>query len=374
MGSAAAYQLARRGQRVLGIEQFTPAHDLGSSHGATRIVRRAYFESPEYVPLLNRAYELWDELSADFGEELFTRCGCLMIGRKDSPIVSGTLSSAQRWSIPHEVLDAEAMHDRFPQFNLSDDQIAVLEPDAGYARPEVAVLAQIELAIEAGAELWFDTEVDSVQLGPGGVHISAGDQELVAPKVVLATGAWASRLANLDQYPITVSRQTMHWFAPTTSVLDFTADRLPVYLWDWPVEPGEPPAEIYGFPYQQGDSGVKVALYHDGDATDIDPDAVGRAVTDADATRLAELLPQALPTLAGKRIDGKVCMYTSVPGDDFVLGYHPGAYGRVVLAIGFSGHGFKFAPVVGEIAADLVIHGETTYDIGFLSPARLSRS
>jgi sarcosine oxidase len=374
MGAAAALQLARRGQRVLGIEQFTPAHDLGSSHGATRIVRRAYFESPAYVPMLNRAYELWDELSADFGEELFTRCGCLMIGRPDSAIVSGTRRSAEQWSIPHEILDARALRSRFPQFAVPDDQIAVWEPDAGFVRPEAAVLAQLELAIDAGAELWFDTEVDSVQLGPGGVHVSADDQDLVAPKAVIATGAWASRLANLDRYPITVSRQTMHWFAPTTSVLDFTPDKLPVFVWDWPVAPGEPPAELYGVPYQKGESGVKVALYHDGADNDVNPDRIERVIGDADARRLMELLPQALPTLAGKRLDGKPCMYTSVPGDDFVLGFHPGAYGRVVLAVAFSGHGFKFAPVVGEIAADLVIDGETSHDIEFLSPARLSGS
>jgi monomeric sarcosine oxidase len=372
MGSAAAYQLARRGQRVLGIDQFTPAHELGSSHGANRIVRRAYFEGSPYVPLMARSYELWDELSAEFGEQLFTRCGCLMIGRPDSPIVRGTRASATQWAIPHEILDAAAVRSRFPQFAVPTGQVAVLEPDAGYVRPEVTVLAQIELAMAAGAELWFDTEVESVELGPGGVHLIAGDQELVAPKAVIATGAWATKLANLDRYPLTVSRQTMHWFAPTTSVLDFTADKMPVFLWDWPVADGEPPAELYGFPYLEGDSGVKVGLYHDGADGDIDPDLLERVVDDSDAVRLAEVLSQALPTLAGKRLDGKACMYGAVPGDDFVLGLHPGGSERVVVAVGFSGHGFKFAPVVGEIAADLVITGSTRHDIGFLAPARLT--
>jgi sarcosine oxidase len=374
MGSAAAYELARRGQRVLGIEQFTPAHDLGSSHGATRIVRKAYFEKPDYVPLLIRAYERWAELSADFGEELMTRCGALMIGRPDSPIVAGTLESARRWDLPHEVLDAAAMRERFPQFTLPDDQIAVFEADAGYVRPEATVLANLELAIDAGAELWFDTEVESVQLGPDGVHITTGTEELTAPRAVIATGAWASRLANLDQYPITVERQTMHWYTPTTSVADFTSDRFPVYLWDWPVPDGEPPLEIYGFPYQDGDSGIKVALYHSGKDSDVDPDLIERTVTDADAARLQAVLPLTLPSLTGERVGGKVCMYTSVPGDDFVLGIHPGSSGRVVLAIGFSGHGFKFAPVVGEIAADLVIDGTTKHEIGFLSPDRFADS
>jgi sarcosine oxidase len=372
MGSAAAYHLARRGQRVLGIDQFTPAHELGSSHGGSRIVRRAYFEGSAYVPLMNRSYQLWDELSADFGEQLFTRCGCLMIGRPDSPIVRGTVGSAEQWNIPHEVFDGAAMRARFPQFAVPSEQVAVLERDAGYVRPEVAVLAQLELAIAAGAELWFDTEVESVELRPSGVHLIAADQELMAPKVVIATGAWATKLANLDHYPLTVSRQTMHWYAPTTSVLDFTPDKMPVYLWDWPVADGEPPAELYGFPYLPGDSGVKVGLYHDGVHQDIDADLVERAVDDSDAVRLAKVLSEALPTLAGERVDGKACMYSAVPGDDFVLGMHPGGSERVVLAVGFSGHGFKFAPVVGEIAADLAISGSTRQDIGFLSPARLT--
>jgi sarcosine oxidase len=155
-------------------------------------------------------------------------------------------------------------------------------------------------------------------------------------------------------------------------VLDFTPDKMPVYLWDWPVADGEPPAELYGFPYLPGDSGGKVGLYHDGVHQDIDADLVERAVDDSDAVRLAKVLSEALPTLAGERVDGKACMYSAVPGDDFVLGMHPGGSERVVLAVGFSGHGFKFAPVVGEIAADLAISGSTRQDIGFLSPARLT--
>ncbi|HEY2042060.1 MAG TPA: N-methyl-L-tryptophan oxidase [Jatrophihabitans sp.] len=372
MGSAAAYHLVRRGQRVLGIEQFTPAHAFGSSHGATRIVRQAYFERPDYVPLLRRTYELWDELSADFGEPLFERCGALMIGLPDSPIVAGTLASAQRWSLPHEVLDAAAMRGRFSQFALPDDQIAVFEANAGFARAEASVLANIELAIDLGADLWFDTEVESVELGPGGVYITAADETLVAPKAVIATGAWAPKLANLDQYSVAVTRQTVHWFDPVASVADFLPDKFPVFVWDWPVPDGQPPTEIYGFPYQQGDSGVKVGLYRDG--TPADPDTVDRTVTDADASRLIDAISVALPTLAGNRLGGIACMYAGVQDNDFVLGIHPGSSGRVVLAVGFAGHGFKFAPVVGEIVSDLVIDSATRHEIGFLAPTRLAET
>jgi sarcosine oxidase len=297
-----------------------------------------------------------------------------MIGRPDSPVVAGTLESARRWSLPHDVLDSAAMRSRFPQFALSDDQIAVFEADAGFVRAEASILANLELALDAGAELWFDTEVEAVELGPGGVYLSTGEAEVVAPRAVLATGAWAPRLANLHQFPITVQRQTMHWFEPVSTVADFTADRFPVYVWDRPVPPGGTPAELYGFPYLPGDVGVKAGLYHDGDGSDVEPDALDRVVTEADAARLADQLETALPTLGGKWVSGAACMYPGVPDDDFVLGIHPGSSGRIVLAIGFSGHGFKFHPVVGEIVADLVTDGTTGHDIEFLSPNRLPRT
>ena len=370
MGSAAAYQLARRGQRVLGLEQFTPAHTLGSSHGGSRIVRKAYFERPDYVPMLVRAYTLWDELSADFGEQLFTRNGALMIGRPDSPVVAGALASARQWDLPHELLDAAAMRERFGQFALPADQVAVLDLDAGFIRPEVAVLANLELAADAGAELWFDTVVESIELGPGGVHLSAGGEQLTAPKVVLATGAWGDRLAGLDDLGLGVERQTVHWYR-AGRLADFAPDRFPAYLWDVPVAAGEPDAQIYGFPCLTGENLVKAALYHDGSPATADPDALDRTVTEADYGRLGGLLADCLPGLdSAAPVRSETCMYPCAGDNDFVLGLHPGSSGRVVLAVGFGGHGFKFTPVVGEIVADLVIDGSTRHEIGFLAPTR----
>ncbi|HTZ43162.1 MAG TPA: N-methyl-L-tryptophan oxidase [Jatrophihabitans sp.] len=369
MGSAAAYQLARRGLRVVGIEQFGPAHTLGSSHGGSRIVRKAYFEGPAYVPLLQRSYQLWDELSAEFGEQLFTRCGALMIGAPDSPVVTGARASAERWQLPHELLDGEALRRRYPQFRLPADQVAVFESDAGYALPEATVLANLELAADAGAELWFDTTVEAVELGPSGVHVTAADEELVAPKAVLATGAWADRLAHLDRYPLSVTRQSTHWFTPARPD-DFDPARFPVYLWDAPVPPGAPDVQLYGFPRLPGEAEVKAARYRDAGTGPVDPDALDRVVTARDHEPVGELLSRALPGLAGPPVRSSVCMYPAAAGDDFVLGLHPGSSGRVVLAVGFSGHGFKFTPVVGEIVADLVTEGRSRLDLGFLSPAR----
>jgi sarcosine oxidase len=368
MGSASVHQLARRGLRVLGIEQFGPAHTLGSSHGGSRIVRKAYFENPAYVPLLVRSYQLWDELSAAFGEQLFVRCGALMMGDRQSPVVAGALASAEQWGLPYELLDAAEVHRRFPQFQLPADQLALYEADAGYARPEAAVLANLELAIEADAELWFDTVVESVELGPDGVHLSAAGEELRAAKVVLATGAWADRLAGLDRFPLSTTRQTVHWFG-TDRPDDFAAERFPVYLWD---APGGIDRQLYGFPRLPSEAGVKAAVYR-ASPTPIDPDKLDRTVTEADLGPVRELLARLLPELSGEAVDSSVCMYPGAAGDDFVLGIHPGSAGRVVLAVGFSGHGFKFIPVVGEIVADLVTDGSSRLDIGFLSPDRFAR-
>jgi sarcosine oxidase len=372
MGSAAAYSLAARGQRVLGIEQFTPAHSLGSSHGGTRIVRKAYFEKPDYVPLLIRAYELWDELSAAAGAQLFTRCGALMIGRPDSAVVSGTLASARRWGLPHEVLDPAGLRAKYPQFALPEDQLAVYEADAGFVRPEDTVLANHQLAVAAGAELRFETAVEQLDLGPDGVRLVAGGEELHAPRVVVATGAWAGRLADLDTYPVQAQRQTVHWLRPRTSVADFEPEVFPVYLWSLPVAPGADRVELYGFPHQQGDEGVKAAFYHDWLNPDVDPDTMQRTVSEAECQSLSQVLTPGLPGLSDECVHSQVCLYPSTPDDDFVLGVHPGSSGRVVLALGFGGHGFKFVPVVGEIVADLVLDGATRHDIGFLSPDRFA--
>jgi sarcosine oxidase len=320
--------------------------------------------------MLVRAYTLWDELSADFGEQLLIRTGALMIGRPDGPTVPGSLASARQWNLPHELLDAAAMRERFPQFALPADQVAVLDIDAGFARPEAAVLANLELAVDAGAELWFDTVVESVELGPAGVHLSAGGEQLTAPKVVLAAGAWADRLANLDELGLGVERQTVHWYH-ADRLADFAPDRFPAYLWEFPVAEGEPPTQVYGFPCLEGERLVKAALYHDGSPATANPDALDRTVTEADYGRLGRLLADSLPGLdSAAPVRSETCMYPCAADNDFVLGLHPGSSGRVVLAVGFAGHGFKFTPVVGEIVADLVIEGSSRHEIGFLSPTR----
>lgn len=370
-GSSAAAELARRGLRVLGVEQFTPAHDRGSSHGATRIIRRAYFERPDYVPLLNRAYELWDALCAETGQPLFVRCGALFVGTEASRLVTGSLRSAREHGLAHEWLDSSAIRSRFPQFAVPDESVAVYEPDAGYVLAEPSILAQLDRARAAGADLRFETLVREVQADPAGdgVLVDVGSEQLRAARVVIAAGAWAPRLIPQAGLPYEVTRQTVHWFAPDEvgALEDFAPERFPVYCAD--LGGG---AEIYGFPHQQGDSGVKVGLYHELTPIPVDPDQLDRTITERDVDIISSYVARGLPLLAGRHLDGIVCLFAAVPDDDFVLGFHPALDERFILACGFSGHGFKFAPVVGEIVGDLVIDGATRHDIAFLSPGRLS--
>jgi sarcosine oxidase len=364
MGSAAARHLARRGARVLGLEQFTPAHALGSSHGDTRIVRMAYFEAPEYVPLLRRAYELWDELEADTGQQLFVRAGALMIGAADSEVVRGTLASAERYYLPHELLDRTAMARRFPQFALRPGEQAVFERNAGFVNPEVVVRAHLELAARDGAELRFETAVTSWRADADGVVVNTAGGSFRGRRLVIAAGAWADRMAPGLGAPLRVARRVMHYLQPVASAADFAVDRFPVYVY----ETGARDA-IYGFPWvDDPGAGVKAGFHYRGG--DIDPDTVDRAVSAGEQEEMRAALARHIPGLAGAHLATKVCMYTLTPDEHFVIEHLPGHDARVVVAAGFSGHGFKFTPVVGEILADLAIDGHTALPIGFLSGQR----
>lgn len=364
MGSAAARHLARRGARVLGLEQFTPAHALGSSHGDTRIVRMAYFEAPEYVPLLRRAYELWDELEADCGQELFVRAGALMIGAADSDVVRGTLASVERYDLPYELLDRAAMAQRFPQFALRSGEQAVFERNAGFVNPEVVVRTHLDLAARDGAELRFETPVTSWRADDGAVVVSTPVGDFRGRRLVIAAGAWAGRMAPDLGVPLRVGRRVMHYLQPVSSAADFAVDRFPVYVY----ETGARDA-LYGFPWvDDPGGGVKAGFHYRGG--DVDPDAIDRGVGAREREEMRAALAERIPGLAGAHLATKVCMYTLTPDEHFVIDHLAGHADRVIVAAGFSGHGFKFTPVVGEILADLALHGHTDLPIGFLSAQR----
>ncbi|MEP7179240.1 MAG: N-methyl-L-tryptophan oxidase [Pseudonocardiales bacterium] len=362
MGSAAARHLAGRGVSVLGLEQFTPAHTLGASHGDSRIVRKAYFEHPDYVPLLLRTYRLWDQLGADIGRPLFARTGALMIGAADSAVVTGTLASAQRWGLEHQMLDRAAMQHRYPQFSLHSDEVAVFEKDAGYVRPEDVVRAHLDLARRDGAQLRFGVKVTDWHLDGDDVLVEFDGGRARAGRLVLAAGAWTGSLAPDLGIPLRVGRRIMHFLRPADPT-QYEAERFPVYIFQT-----DPADVIYGCP-RVGDpaDGVKVGFHYRGG--DTDPDLIDRAVSRAESQQMRDVLAERIPGLADY-VEARVCMYTLTPDEHFVIDLLPASAGRVAVAAGFSGHGFKFTPVVGEILADLALTGTTAHPIDFLRASR----
>lgn len=355
MGSAAAAHLARRGRRVLGLDRYGPAHALGSSHGGSRVYRQAYMEDPAYVPLLLRAWELWQDL----GPDCFTATGGLYVGPPDGPTFGGSLRAAREWELPHEVLDPAAVARRFPTFALAHDELALYEERAGFARPEATVTAHLSRAAAAGAELRPGEPASEWSASPTGVRVRTGAGTYTAGALVLAAGAWAPELARLP-VPMVVERQVMHWVAPSGPI-DPWVDH-PVYIC------GDGPRQVYGFPALDGpDGGVKICFFRAGEPTT--PDALDRTVRPAEAAELRARAREVFPGLDGPSVGATVCMYTTTPDEHFVLGRHP-EHDNVAVAAGFSGHGFKFVPVVGEILADLALDGATRQPIALFDPLR----
>ncbi|HEV8225067.1 MAG TPA: N-methyl-L-tryptophan oxidase [Rubrobacteraceae bacterium] len=367
MGSAAAYQLAGRGQRVLGLERFSPAHDRGSSHGRSRIIRQAYFEGSEYVPLLLRAYELWEQLEEETGQRLMTLTGGLMIGREDGELVSGSVRSAEEHGLPYEMLDAAEIRRSFPAYAPAPGTVALYEEKAGFVRPEETVKAHLDQASSSGADLRFGEPVLSWEASGDGVRVETPKSTYEAGRLVISPGAWAPQvLADLD-LPLEVIRQVMFWYEPKNGLEPFLPERFPIFIWE--PEDGN---MFYGFPAQDADRGVKAAFFRAG-GVPTSPDTIDREVHEEEIGFLRSYLAEHVPELAGRCLDARACMYTNTPDEHFVISAHP-EHPQVVIACGFSGHGYKFCSVVGEIVADLAIEGSTRHPIDLFSPARLNRA
>jgi sarcosine oxidase len=363
MGSAAAYHLAARGQRVLGLERHTPAHDKGSSHGGSRITRQSYFEDPAYVPLLLRSYELWERLAHDSGQDVITLTGGLFLGRPDSLTVAGSLRAAREWDLPHELLSGAEVSARFPTFSLAEDEVALYEAKAGFVRPEATVAAHIALAASSGADLHFSEPVLSWESTAAGVRVTTARGTYDAGRLVIAPGAWAPQLLADLGVPITVERQIMYWFEPLRGVGPYTADKHPIYIHE-----DAEGTQIYGFPAIDGpDRGAKVAFFRRGQ--ECTPDTIDRQVHDAEIEAMRARVGQVLPGMPTRFLDAATCMYSNTADQHFVLAQHP-AHDNVTVACGFSGHGFKFVPVVGEVLADLATTGTTAHPIGLFDPRR----
>lgn len=360
MGSAALYQLARRGQRVLGIERFTPGHDRGSSHGATRIIRLGYFEHPSYVPLVRHAYALWQELERTAGQELLHVAGIAEMGPPDGLLVSGTLASARQHGLRHEVLSARQLMRRYPVFHLPPDYVAVLQPDGGFLDAERSVEAFVTLAQHAGASIRTGETVLAIEPHGGGVRIVTDRGAVEAGTVIVAAGPWLPALLPDLALKLRVTRQAMAWFAPSDATL-FTPGRCPVFL----IESRH--GMHYGFP-AFGDAGVKIAKHHHDDQM-VNPETYDRAFSTHDEALIRAAVADHVPAANGQRRDAKTCLYTVTPDGDFIIDRLP-QLPHVIVASPCSGHGFKFAPAIGEILADLATTGMTPYDIARFSLER----
>jgi sarcosine oxidase len=353
MGSAACFHLARRGQRVLGLERFDIPHAMGSSHGVNRIIRLAYYEDPSYVPLLRRAYALWRELERGFGEQLLYITGSIDASEADSWVFQRSLESCELHGLPREVLTSAQLRERFPAYHLPDGHLALLQPDGGFVASERAIVAHVDGAIEAGAEIHGREQVRSWELTGGGVRVETERGTYEAERLVLSAGAWMGELTPHLTPLLTPERQVLAWFQPTAPAL-FRPDVFPVFN----LAHGED--RYYGFPVF-GIPGFKFGRYHHRHEQ-IDPETMQREPDAEDEAILREASLRYFPASAGPVMSLKSCIFTNTPDEHFILDTLPGDE-RVVIASPCSGHGYKFASVMGEIIADLATAGQTAHDI-----------
>lgn len=352
MGSSALYHLARRGTRVVGLDRFQPPHTMGSSHGDSRIIREAYWEHPLYVPLVRRAYELWDELSAAAGEALYRKTGGLMLGQPHGPLVAGSVASATQYGVRHKLLSADQVRRQWRGFTPPEDFVGLWEERAGMLFPERVVAAHLRLAENAGAQVHRDTTLLEWSRRGGDLVVVTDRGSIRTKHLVLALGAWITKLLP-NSGIFAVERQQFHWFAPVPPASPLGPEHYPVVLWEhWPG------GQFVTLP--DTGRGVKIDIHHEGTA--VDPDSVVRATTPEEEVVVRDLLARFFPAANGSLLGSSVCLYTNTPDHHFVIDRLPDDPAILVLSP-CSGHGFKFSSVVGEVAADLVLHGSPRFDL-----------
>jgi sarcosine oxidase len=367
IGSAAVYQVAKRQARVLGIDRYSPPHQLGSTHGATRITREAIGEGEHLTPLARRSHQIWREIERETGRVLLSTSGLLIISSPAKTsfthverFLANTIAAARRYGIAHELLGAEAIRARYPQFRVRDNELGYFEPGGGFVRPEACIAAQLELARRHGADLRINERVTTLAATGGEVHIKTNVGEYHAKTAIVATGAWLPEFLDIDTArAFRVFRQVMFWFTPTDD--SFKPDRFPVFIWELS---GRPQA-IYGFPDSEG---VKVATEQYDLATTAE--SIARDVSPEEARAFHQrLIAPFLPRLPANCARSSVCLYTVTADFGFVIDYHPQSE-RVIIASCCSGHGFKHSAALGEVLAELALTGCSPVD---LAPFRLSR-
>lgn len=361
MGSAATYHLAKRGYDVLGLEQFDIPHEKGSNHGVTRIIRKAYFEDTSYIPLLQRAYELWETLQEENGRQLLHRHGSITAGRPDEKNFNGAIQACERYSLPYEVLASNELSNRFPGYQLPEEFQAVYQPDGGFLASDRCLIAHVEEAFENGGEVHAREKVLDWSVTSEGVRVESEDDEYTADRLIISAGPWAQEIIDELKGRATPERQVLGWFQPKASS-HFAPDNFPVFTATLDRGP------YYGFPVFET-PGFKIGRHHHLEQ-DTTPEALDETPRPEDEQLLRDIAEEYFPTGAGPTMRLTTCLYTNSPDEQFIIDTHPD-HPEVVIAAGFSGHGYKFCSVVGEILADLATEGQTEHPIGLFRLERL---
>ena len=366
MGASAVWRLAARGVKVIGIERFHPGHVQGSSHGKTRVFRVACLEHPNLVPLARRSRDLWTELQERSGTPVIRQTGAVMIGPEDSPVISGTLAAAREHDLPVTKLTRQQLAERFPQHeNLAPDYVAVWDPEAGLAHPEAGIIAAVNAARDAGAEIYTDTKVTAIDLVDDGVLITTATRSFRVRQVAVTTGAWLNKL--VPELPLQPLRTPLMWFQPKDRAdRAFALDKFPTFIravtdtnWIWGHGSGE------GF-------GIKIGPDKDPNFYEVDPDTINRGVSEADWHLVSELIATAFPRIDPTPIMTTTCMVTHSPDGQFQIG-RPRGDSRLIVGGGCSGHAFKHASGIGELIAQIACHEEALVSLDFVDPNRFLR-
>jgi sarcosine oxidase len=366
MGSATCWHLAKQGFKVLGLEQFDIAHTRGSHTGQSRIIRKAYFEHPDYVPLLERAYKNWNEFEQVTQRTIFHKTGILYMGNPESEILSGTRRSASLYNIPLDAHDVGFVNQHFPVFQIPKDFDTMTEPNAGFVTPELAIRLYVEEAKKSGATIITNAKVKNWNQLAGRILVTTETDSYTCDKLVITAGSWSQQVIPDLKAKLKVTKQILAWIMPD-HVEQFMTGKFPCWFVD------EGTGLFYGFPILVNDEtglprGMKIAHHHPGQLCD--PDLVDGQIPDTDKRTITDFITKYLPSLSTSEIQYTHCLYTYSQDTDFIVDHLPGFNKQVVVACGFSGHGFKFVSAIGEILADLATKGETDLPIGFLSLRR----
>ena len=371
MGSSTCYYLAKQGIKVLGLEQFDIPNEMSSHAGQSRIIRKAYFEHSDYVPLLERSYQNWKQLEDITGTQVYFKTGLLYFGKPGHLMMKGVNKSADKYNIRLDRLSSKDLREKYPQIKIPDDYEKLFEPEAGFITPERAILLYTEKALQCGAVIKTKVKVLQWNKTKDGIQVTTSAGNYFAKKLIITTGPWAGKMIPGLSSVLSVTRQVVAWVIPKNISL-FELGNLPC----WMIADDAIPGAYYGFPVLPADrfygpAGFKLAHHYPG--TISDPDTISRVPTIDDETNLVYALNKFFPDGYKTTQVMKTCMYTNTSDENFILDFLPGYNKDVVIATGFSGHGFKFASVVGEIMSDLAIKGNTALPIGFLNTKRFEK-